>query len=73
LAERTAALAVDAVLGVCEISRASFAAIPPLLQQADAEWSALGTLDSKLLLVLQAARLVPDSVWPALRPSGGAT
>ena len=71
LDERTAALAVDAVLDVCLLPSETLSNIPPLLLGADAQLvSVVGALDSKLLLVLKAARLVPDSVWIAIEAQG---
>jgi chemotaxis signal transduction protein len=68
LGERTAVLAVDAVLDVRSLSAGMLADIPPLLQGGGAELvSVIGALDTKLLLVLEAARLVPDSVWNAIK------
>jgi purine-binding chemotaxis protein CheW len=73
LGERTAALAVDAVLEVRSLPADLLAETPPLLREAGAELvSALGTLDTKLLLVLEAARLIPDSVWSAIKAPGAA-
>ena len=71
LGERTAALAVDAVLDVRSVSSQILANIPPLLRDAGASVaSVVGALDTRLLLVLEAARLVPDSVWRAVETSG---
>lgn len=68
LGQRTAALAVDAVLDIRLLPAGMLASIPPLLQDADAALvSLIGALDTKLLLVLEAARLVPDSVWTAIK------
>jgi purine-binding chemotaxis protein CheW len=62
--ERVSALAVDAVLGVRVLPPGSIAAAPRLLGEANAELvTAMGALDGELLLVLEAARLVPESVW----------
>ena len=73
LGERTAALAVDAVLDVRAVSAQILANIPPLLREAGASVaSVVGTLDTRLLLVLEAARLVPDSVWSAMETPGDA-
>jgi purine-binding chemotaxis protein CheW len=67
LGERTASLAVDAVLDVRSMAIETLATIPPLLREAAAELvSAISALDTELLLVLEAARLVPDSVWDAI-------
>jgi len=65
--ERQVALAVCAVIGVRLVSGAALADIPPLLNDAHAGTvAAIGTLDAELLLVLQASRLVPDSIWATL-------
>jgi purine-binding chemotaxis protein CheW len=71
LGDRTAALAVDAVLDVRSLGAGIPAEIPPLLREAAAGLvSAIGSLDTKLLLVLEAARLVPDSIWGAIDVPG---
>lgn len=65
--ERPVALAVDAVVGVRALPRASLRELPPLLRDASNELlQSVGTLDATLLVVLQSGRLVPDSVWPAI-------
>jgi purine-binding chemotaxis protein CheW len=70
LGVRSAALAVDAVLEIRALPAEVLASIPPLLQEAGTGLVALiGTLDAQLLLVLQAARLVPDSAWKAIESS----
>jgi len=44
--------------------------LPPLLRETGAEQLAvIGALDSQLLFVLEAARLVPESAWSALKAS----
>lgn len=69
--ERRVALAVESVIGVTELADEALEGVPPLLSQAQGQTvSALGVLDHDLLLVLQAARLVPDEVWPLLAGSG---
>jgi purine-binding chemotaxis protein CheW len=71
LGDRTAVLAVDAVLDVRSLAAGILAEIPPLLREAGEDLvSAIGALDSKLLLVLEAARLVPDSVWSEIKAAG---
>jgi purine-binding chemotaxis protein CheW len=61
------ALAVDAVVGVVEIPRASLEALPFLFQDASLDAiSAIGMLDGDLLLVLHSARLIPDEIWAVL-------
>ena len=65
------ALAVDSVLGVHRIAAVSLRGLPPLLGGADQNAvSAIGMVDAELLLVLNAARLVPDSVWATLDSAG---
>lgn len=69
--ERRVALAVEEVVGVRTLSPEVLGDLPPLLDAAGAEIvSRVGTLDARLLLVLQEARLVPDSVWRSLEASG---
>jgi purine-binding chemotaxis protein CheW len=69
--ERTTALAVDAVLDIRSLPAETLSTMPPLLLGGDAHLvSVLGALDAKLLLVLEAARLVPDSVWSAIKGPG---
>ena len=64
---RHVALAVDAVLGVRDLSGASLAGLPSLLSDARAGGVAsLGALDDGLLVFLDGARLVPESVWAAV-------
>lgn len=66
--ERRLALAVDAVLGLRLLDRGSLQALPPLLQQADAGFiDRVGLLDNELLLMLNQARLVPESIWATLQ------
>ncbi len=65
--ERQLALAVDAVVGVRMLSAAMLADIAPLLDGADAGLvQAIATQDAELLMVLQASRLVPETLWEAL-------
>ncbi len=67
LGERTAVLAVDAVLDVRSLTAGMLADVPPLLREAGAEQiTAVGALDTRLLLVLKAARLVPEPIWSAI-------
>ena len=71
LGDRTAVLAVDAVLDVRSLAAGIHAQIPPLLRGAGKELvSIIGALDTQLLLVLEAARLVPDSVWSEIKAAG---
>jgi purine-binding chemotaxis protein CheW len=68
---RRVALAVDGVVGVGTIPERSSHDLPPILGDVAAEFvAAIGTLDADLLLVLRAARLVPEGVWEVLDAKG---
>lgn len=68
--ERRIALAVDGVLGVRMLARDTSSGIAPLLVGAQQRLvDAVSLLDSQLLLVLQAAHLISDSVWQRLDDS----
>jgi purine-binding chemotaxis protein CheW len=72
VASRQVSLAVEEVVGICELP-GTLSALPPLLGDAAGDAvSAVATLDAGLLLVLQAARLVPDSLWETLGQRSGA-
>jgi purine-binding chemotaxis protein CheW len=74
LADRRAALAVDEVLGTCDLAPEVLAELPPLLgEQAAERVEAIGVLDAQLLLVLRVSRLVPETVWPRLAAGGAAS
>lgn len=62
--DRTA-LAVDAVDGIQTLDHATFYDMPPLLREAARDRvEEIATLDGRLLLVLDAARLAPPRVAP---------
>lgn len=64
------ALAVASVAGLRHLSIDTVSGIPPLLSEANANAvTAIGTLDSELLVVLNTAHLVPESVWQAISAS----
>ena len=64
IGERCVALAVDSIIGLVPLNPERFSALPPLLNHARRDViQAIGTLDAELLLVLETARLVPESVW----------
>jgi purine-binding chemotaxis protein CheW len=63
--ERAAALAVDAVLGVQTLPGAA-AATPLVAGAAGGAVTELRTLDAELVLVLEAASLVPEGAFHAL-------
>jgi purine-binding chemotaxis protein CheW len=65
--ERSIVLAVEAVEGVRDFPVAG--ALPPLLFGRGADFvAAIGTIDAALLWVLEAIRIVPESVWQAITP-----
>jgi len=64
--ERCVALAVDEVSDVRPIPAETLQGLPPLLKDASRELvSRIGTLDGELLIVLEAARILPAAVSPA--------
>lgn len=65
--ERTVALSVRRVVAIAEMASGQLESLPPLLQQGRADAiEAIGNLDRELLLTLNLARLLPDSLWPGL-------
>jgi purine-binding chemotaxis protein CheW len=71
---RRVALTVGSILGVRSFESGSFSALPPLLQEAVGHVvSAIGTLDTELLLLLRAARLVPESWLETIVPMESAS
>jgi purine-binding chemotaxis protein CheW len=71
---RTVALLFETVLGIRSIAVGSVAALPPLLQGAVSEAvSAIGILDAELLLFLNNARIIPDTLLMALGDAGAAS
>jgi len=71
IGERLVGLAVDSVLGVHVIPVASLNEVPPLLHRVgDDSVSAITRLDAELLLVLESARIVPESVWAVIDSRG---
>lgn len=66
-AERSAAFALDSVLGVREVDASALGAWPRLLGDARGDVvQRLGALDSELFLVLEHARLLPEAAWRLL-------
>ena len=62
IADRRVALGVCEVIGVREIGGEQLAELPPLLATASEHVvAAMGTLDSELLMVLRAGKLVPET------------
>ena len=67
LDERRVAIGVDSVVGLRNLDSAQLGALPPLLRDVTVDLIAsFGTRDAQLLLVLRAARIVPDEVWVSL-------
>jgi purine-binding chemotaxis protein CheW len=70
IGERSIALAVEAVLGIRELDSTSLQQLPPLLRDASSEvLSALGSLDTEFLSLLELARTLTDPVLDALELS----
>ena len=66
-AQRRVALAVEGVLGVHAFTGKLQAELSPLLTDMTTELVALvASLDTELLLVLRASRVIPDAVWTQL-------
>jgi len=71
LAERRLALAVNDVLGIRELEESTLQALPPLLRDANrGVVESVGTLDSELLVVLEAGRILPEEIWDGLAKEG---
>jgi len=65
--ERSAALSVARVIGVRSLESGAVSELPPLLGGASAEVvSAVGSLDARLLFVLETSRMLPDASWASL-------
>jgi purine-binding chemotaxis protein CheW len=69
--DRRVALAVQAVVGVRSIADESFASLPSLLGAARADLvEAVGMLDQEFVMVLNGARIVPESIWETVEKRG---
>jgi len=67
LDDRQVVVGVDSVVGLIHLDSAQMGKLPPLLKDVSADLvESFGTLDAQLLLVLSAARIVPDEVWLTL-------
>lgn len=67
LGERQVALGVDGVVGLRNLDSAQLGELPPILRDVAADLiAAIGIRDAQLLVVLRAARIVPDEVWTTL-------
>jgi purine-binding chemotaxis protein CheW len=71
IAGRRIAAVVDSVVGVRAIDPDQFHGLPPLLHEAAGDIvSAVGALDSELLLFLRAARLAPQELLDGVGSTG---
>jgi len=67
LEDRRVAIGVDSVVGLRYLDSDQLGDLPPLLRDVTADLiESFGTCDAQLLLVLRAARIVPDEVWTTL-------
>ncbi len=74
LNQRRVAFAVDSVAGVGQLATHSFQQFPALLGNTDQSIvAALGTLDADLFMVLEASRVIPESVWQTLDLQGSSS
>jgi len=65
--ERRVAVGVDGVVGVRSLAAAQLADLPPIMRDVRTDCiAAIGSLDAQLLVVLHAARIVPDEVWTSV-------
>jgi purine-binding chemotaxis protein CheW len=70
--DRLVALGVESLLGIRELDASTFRELPPLFRDAHADpIAAIGAIDGKLLLVLAASRVVPETLWQTLRIAEG--
>ena len=73
IGERRAVVAVQGVVGLRNLDMTELRELPPLLQGSESPLiQAIGGRDAQLLIVLRAARMVPDEIWTAPELSGGA-
>jgi len=64
LGERRVAMKVDDVVGVRRLQTSTLRQVPSLLGGVGTELvEALGTLDTQLLMVLRASRILPTEIW----------
>lgn len=67
LGERRVALGVDGVVGSRNLEQDQLGELPAMLRDVTADVvEAIGARDAQLLVVLRAARLVPEEVWSSL-------
>ena len=70
LEDRRVVIGVDSVVGLINLDSTQMGELPPLLKDLDANLiESFGSRDAQLLLVLRAARIVPEEVWTTLAES----
>jgi purine-binding chemotaxis protein CheW len=73
LEDRRVVIGVDSVVGLIHLDSTQLGELPPLLKGLNADLiESFGSRDAQLLLVLRAARIVPEEVWTALAESEAA-
>ena len=73
LGERRVSVALEAVIGVRSLDRAALEGAPALLGDGrSGAIAAIGRLDRELLLVLDAARILPPAAWDAVEATAPA-
>jgi purine-binding chemotaxis protein CheW len=64
---RPIALAVEKVVKICDLDTSHFRELPYMLHDSHTEAiSMIGSMDQKLLLILQATRMIPQEIWEKL-------
>ena len=68
------AIGVDSVVGLINLDSAQVGELPPLLKDLSPDLiESFGSRDAQLLLVLRAARIVPEEVWTMLAKAEAAS
>jgi purine-binding chemotaxis protein CheW len=66
-------IGVDSVVGLINLDAKQLGELPPLMKDLKADLiESFGSRDAQLLLVLRAARIVPEEVWTTLAASEAA-
>lgn len=68
--KRCVALAVEEVIDLRTLDASRLEDMPPLLADKSGAMDAVGILDAQLLLLLGAARMIPEESWAMLERSG---
>jgi purine-binding chemotaxis protein CheW len=68
---RSIGLAVDEVLGVRELGQSMLFGLPPLLHENEGTGiSRMASLDGELMVILETARIIPESIWAGIEGRG---